>query len=137
MSLKYPAGYVAIDKILENSGVSELSCQMVIRYIDPAWKRYGYPHLTGDLRINYNHGICEGTSIHQEDIEVFVRRLSRYMQSTTNKGNVQPKANFIADISEHNTVSSYIQIPQQETPIVVVGNNTVNKNRGCGCGRRR
>lgn len=60
-------------------GGKTVPCQLVARYLDPRWKRYGYPFLAGDLRIRIDDAYCEKSSIHHDDVPSFISRLKRYV----------------------------------------------------------
>lgn len=142
--------YVTLDSVAKDLRY-ELLCDDMIKYIDPSWKRFGYPHLSGDLRVELDAAICEQTKMHKEDVSRFLKRVQRYSsdvnrdlasersRNLVNKAETQRNANVYraASMASQNVqrmVSSTV-----EAPVVSQQTNapTVKKARGCGCGRRR
>ncbi len=109
--------YIKLEQVFTTNGLF-YSCQILIRYIDPEWKRYGYPHLTGDLRVTLNKAVVEDTCIHKDDVPAFLSRMSKYLE-----GMQALPADGLA--SSNRYVQTYTPAP-----------TTLAQSRGCGCGRR-
>lgn len=105
MATVCPDDYISIERVTDSC--CYVPCQLLIRYVDFEWKRQGYPHLTGDLRVNLNKSVCEATCIHVDDAPRFFERLKPYIQMNT--GNLQNTLSFAT---------------------------TLARSRGCGCSRR-
>jgi hypothetical protein len=124
MASLLPYDYIALESL--GVPVSEkMPCFQLIRYVDPQWKRYGYPHLTGDLRVILDPQFCERTGIHQDDAPSFILRLSRYVSS------LEDKATSIISAQQAQRAPSPSQASAQSNS--AIAGRVVQRSQGCGC----
>jgi hypothetical protein len=148
------ADFVLITDIaLTESGMS-LPCHLLVRYLDPRWKRYGYPFLAGDLNVRLDDAYCERSSIHRDNVHAFVSRLLRYVPTIEADASVsvlpvgssgsaspspyvnhQQRANQPPVVTYQQPRPEYTQAlspPAVQYNSAIPGQR-IQKSKGCGC----
>jgi hypothetical protein len=141
------------DIAVTDKGMS-LPCHLLVRYLDPRWKRYGYPFIAGDLRIRLDDAFCERSALHKDDVPAFVARLRRYVPTieadatvSVLPGSAVPAVPYVRSTSEAfsmpqnsaHGVATYSAPRHEYTPAPVaqyaapIPGRQVQKSKGCGC----